>query len=133
MARKFTELECWRLADELRTEVNAICAQEHVADRRRFCDGFTEAAGSVCRNISEGFVRYESAQIVQFFNYALASLAEVEDYLRECLTRKFIAQARFDKNLDLLEHTRAKTLRFMRPHQQKNRKRRRSRRPKEEE
>jgi four helix bundle protein len=126
MVSRFTDLQCWRLADELRMEVNAICAQRPVAERRRFCDGFTEAAGSVCRNISEGFVRFESGQIVQFFNYALASLAEVADYLRECQTREFITRERFDKNLALLEHARAKTLRFMKHHQQKQRQRRRS-------
>jgi four helix bundle protein len=125
MARKITDLQCWRLADQLRVEVNAICEQPSVAERRRFCDGFTEAAGSVCRNTSEGFGRFDSAPIVQFFTYALASLQEVEDYLRECLVRKFIDKSRLDKDLDLLEHTRATTLKFMRPHQQKRRRRRR--------
>jgi four helix bundle protein len=128
MATKFTELQCWRLSDELREEVNAICAQEQVTWRRRFCDGFTEAAGSVCHNIAEGFVRYESPQIVQFFTYALSSLAEVEDYLRECLTRRFITRDRFDKDLELLEHARAKTTRFMQHHKAREarRKQRRS-------
>ena len=119
MASKITDLECWRLADELRTEVAAICAQEKVAERRRFCDGFTEASGSVCRNISEGFVRFESSWIVQYFGYALGSLAEVEDYLRECLTRGFIELQRFETDLALLEHTRAKTLRFKQYHERK--------------
>ena len=119
MATKFTDLQCWQLADRLRAEVHAICAQAQVAERRRFCDGFTEAAGSVCRNISEGFARFDSASIVQFFTYALASLSEVEDYLRESLTRKFIDTARLDADLELLEHARATTLRFKRYHESK--------------
>ena len=119
MATKFTDLQCWQLADRLRAEVHAICAQAQVAERRRFCDGFTEAAGSVCRNISEGFARFESGSIVQFFGYALASLSEVEDYLRECSTREFIAPARFEADLELLEHARATTLRFKRYHEEK--------------
>ena len=119
MARKVADLECWRLADELRAEVVAICAQETIAERRRFCDGFTEASGSVCRNISEGFVRFESSWIVQFFEYALGSLAEVEDYLRECVTRRFIDLQRFETDLALVEHTRAKTLRFKQYHERK--------------
>jgi four helix bundle protein len=125
MATKFTELECWQLADKLRQEVVAICALEEVTRRRRFCDGFTDAAGSVCRNIAEGFTRFDSAQIVQFFTYALASLAEVEDYLRECLTREFIPRGRFDRSLELLERTRAKTTRFMRHHKAKVQRQRR--------
>ena len=107
------------LADRLRTEVLAICAQEAVCEHRKFCDGFTDAAGSICRNISEGFARFSSAMIVQFFGYAVASLAEVEDYLRECHQRRFIDAPRFDADQALLEHTRAKTLKFMRFHQQR--------------
>ena len=52
-------------------------------------------------------------------SYALSSLAEVEDYLRECLTRRFIPQERFDRDLELLEHARAKTTRFMLHHKTK--------------
>lgn len=126
MARKVQDLECWRLADELRTEVHAICAQPEAIERRRFCDGFTEAAGSVCRNIGEGFGRFESASIVQFFTYALGSLAEVVDYLHESHTRRYIDLPRLSKNLDLADHTRATVLNFMRHHQRKLKASRRS-------
>ena len=127
MARRFQDLQCWQLADSLRKQVHAICAQEAVVRHLRFCDGFTEAAGSVCRNISEGFGRFESAPIVQFFGYALGSLAEVEDYLRECVTRDFIDEARFQEVSKLAEHTRAVTLNFSQYHQKKLRTARRSR------
>jgi four helix bundle protein len=117
MAKRAQELECWQLADKLRTQVVAICSQDKVARHLRFCDGFTEAAGSVCHNIREGFVRYESGPLVQFFTYALASLEEVADYLVECRTRKFIDEACHVRLHDLSEHTRATTINFMRAHQ----------------
>ena len=113
------DLRCWQLADAVRTEVIAICANKQVAADFRFCDGFRDAAGSVCRNIAEGFARYESADIVQFFRYALASLAEVQDYFVECGTRGVIAQAELARLLDRCEHTRATTLKFMKPHLRK--------------
>ena len=119
MVRRAHDLECWQLADELRREVHAICAQDHVAKCFRFCEGFCEAAGSVCRNMTEGFDRFESTAIVQFFGYALGSLGEVEDYLRECVTRKFIDQERFNRSLELAEHARAKMLNFKRYHQKR--------------
>ena len=117
MAKRAEDLECWRLADQLRTEVVAICDQPAVSKHGRFCDGFTEAAGSVCRNIREGFGRFTSASIVQFFDYAIASLEEVEDYLHESRTRKFIDADRFNRSMDLAEHTRATTLKFKRFHE----------------
>ena len=129
MARKVEELQCYQLASQLRREVHAICAQERVTERRKFCDGFTEAAGSICRNISEGFGRYESGPIVQFFRYALASIEEVRDYLRESADRQFIGEKRLADDLELLEHTKATTLRFMRYHQSKARRARKSKAP----
>ena len=112
----FRELRCWQLGNRLRREVVAICAIPRVKAHRRFCDGFTEAAGSVCHNTAEGFARYTSGQISQFFGFALASLAEVQDYLAECRDRGFIDQARFDRLWDLAEHTKATTLAFKRRH-----------------
>ncbi len=104
----------------------AICATEVLEPDRRFCDGFRDAAGSVCRNLSEGFARFRSADIVQFFTYALASLAEVQDCLAECLTRQAIDQPRHDRLLDLSEHAKATALKFMRPHAMKLKKHRAS-------
>ena len=119
MVSRAHDLECYQLANELRREVHAICAQDAVARCFRFCEGFSEAAGSVCRNMTEGFDRFESAAIVQFFGYALGSLGEVEDYLRESLTRNFIDQERFQRTMGLAEHARAKTLNFVRYHRKK--------------
>src|SRR5215204_5808328 len=90
-------LRCWQLADSVRGEVIAICATKPIAADFRFCDGFRAAAGSVCHNISEGFARYESAEIVQFFRYALASLAEMQDYFIECEVRGVIEKAELDR------------------------------------
>jgi four helix bundle protein len=124
--KHFRELQCWRLSDELRREVNVICAIWAVERDRRFCEGFRDAAGSVCRNLSEGFARFHSADIVQFFTYALASLAEVQDCLAECLTRQAIDKPRHDRLFDLSEHAKATALNFMRPHAEKLKKHRAS-------
>ena len=119
MAKKATELECWQLADRLRAEVLAICAQPRVERHGRFCEGFTEAAGSACRNMQEGFKRFYPAQIVQFFDYAIASLEEVLDYLHECTLRKFIDKDKHAELSDLAEHAKATAINFKRPHEAK--------------
>ena len=125
--KHFHQLECWRLSDALRSEVHAICATAVVTNDRKFCTAFRDAAGSVCRNIAEGFARFHSADIVQFFTYALASLAEVQDGLKECLARQAVDQPKYDALFDLSEHAKATTLKFMRPHEEEVRKRRQSR------
>jgi four helix bundle protein len=120
--RHFRELQCWQLADELRRDVHAICANSALSADRRFCEGFRDASGSVCRNLAEGFTRFHSGEIVQFFTYALASLAEVQDYLSESLVRDALSRARYDQLIDLSEHVKATATNFMRPHQRKPRK-----------
>ena len=119
MVRKAEELECWQLADKLRAEVIAICEQPKVARHFRFCDGFTDAAGSVCRNMQEGFDRRLSTYIVQYFEFALGSLKEVMDYLHECTLRKFIDTARFEEAMEIAEHAKAKAINFKRFHEDK--------------
>jgi four helix bundle protein len=125
----FRELRCWQLADSVRAEVNAICAKAAVAQDFRFCNGFRDAAGSVCHNLGEGFTRYRSGDIVQFFTYALASIAEVQDYLVESCTRGAITQSDMTRLIDHCDHTRAMALRFMKPHEARLRRKSKARPP----
>jgi four helix bundle protein len=115
----FRELQCWQLANSLRQEVIALCETEQAASDFKFCGSFRDAAGSVCRNIAEGFSRYRSGEIVQFFGYALASLAEVQDHLEECRARRLVPEAELARLSDLAEHTRATALKFMRFHKRR--------------
>ena len=121
----FRDLRCWQLAHGIRLEVIALCAKPELGKDFKFCDGFRNAAGSVCRNIGEGFTRFESAEIVQFFRYALASLAEVQDYLVECQARGALEPSAASRLLDQCDHTRAMMLRFIKPHQARSQRRRR--------
>ena len=117
--RDFRDLRCWQLAQQMRREVCAICAKPAAAQDERFCNGFRAASGSVCRNLAEGFGRYESVYIVQFTGYALASLQEVQDYLEECVLRGLIDRELHDRLWELSEHTKAASLKFQRSHRER--------------
>jgi len=123
----FRKLQCWQLSNALRKEVNAICSMEAVRHDRRFCDGFRDAIGSVCRNLSEGFRRGGSCEIVQFFGYALGSLVETQDYLEECVIRALIDAPTHARLLDLSEHAKATAIKFQKPHKARCKKQRRGR------
>jgi four helix bundle protein len=123
----FRKLQCWQLSHSLRREVHAICAKEGARDDRRFCDGFRDASGSVCHNIAEGFRRGGSAEIVQFFGYALASLAETQDYLEECVVRNLLDSPQHERLADLSEHAKATMINFIKPHEARCNKPRRRR------
>ena len=66
-----------------------------------------------------GIVRFESGEIVRFFNYALASLAEVMDAVIECHTRELIDGTETKRLDDLANHIKATTTNFMLPHKRK--------------
>ena len=112
VSNDFHELQCWQLAHSLRERVNAICAQSEVSKDYRFCSSFRNAAGSACRNISEGFTRFTSPSIVLFFGYALSSIAGLKDHFKDCLVRKAIDQAEYARLLDHAEHVKATALNF---------------------
>ena len=123
MVRKVEELQCWQLADTLRSEVYAICAQKRVAAHYKFCAGFRDAASSVCRNLGEGFDRNTSPQIVQFCGYALGSLGELNQYFKDCVGMGFIDQDRLIELQELVEHAKAKTIKFKQYHERKAKRR----------
>ena len=41
--RDACDLQCWRLADRLRSDVLGLCKREEIRDERRFCNGFSLA------------------------------------------------------------------------------------------
>ena len=101
VARAYTELEAWQLADDLRREVIALTARTPVCDDFRFCNNLRDATASICRNIAEGFARRRPRQFAQFVVIALGSLAETSDQLLEAHQRGFLSAA---------EHARLKRL-----------------------
>jgi four helix bundle protein len=81
MAREFTELAAWQLADELRSLVLAVLARPTVARDFRFCDQCKDSARSVCSNIAEGFGRYQHKDFARFLRIAVGSLNETRNHL----------------------------------------------------
>jgi four helix bundle protein len=82
-ARKYEELEVWRLAALLRLEVYAATANVRSVRDSRFCEQLQTAASSVPANIAEGFGRFAPREFSQFLRIAKGSLAEVQNYLEE--------------------------------------------------
>jgi hypothetical protein len=86
---------------------------------RRISDSATGSETPLARSATtwaKGSPGYRSGDIVQFFTYALASIAEVKDYLVESCTRGAITQSDMARLIDHCDHTRAMSLRFMKPH-----------------
>lgn len=62
-----------------------------VARNVDFVNQTDSAARSACRNIAEGFWRYQHPQFAQFLNIAKASLGELLDSVDEAVARKYVS------------------------------------------
>lgn len=82
------DLIVYQLADELRREVIRLSESPPVHRDFRFRGQLLAAVGSVPANIAEGYARLRHAEFVRFIDYAMGSLRETEEWLRDGEARK---------------------------------------------
>jgi four helix bundle protein len=101
IARRFEDLDAWRLAHTLEQEVFAFTRKLPVSRDVRFCDQIRESARSAARNTAEGFGRYYPMEFRRFLRIAAGSLHETKNHLTEALERGYLTS---------VEHLRLKRL-----------------------
>ena len=89
-ARHHRELEAWKLAHQVRLRMIELTGRPQVARNFDFVNQTDTAARSACRNIAEGFWRYQHPQFAQYLNIAKASLGELFDSVDEALARHYV-------------------------------------------
>jgi four helix bundle protein len=91
VARLFTDLAAWQLADQLRRLVLEITAQPHVTRDFKYCNQSKDAARSAASNIAEGFGRFRHKEFAQFLRISMGSIAEVRDLLIDGHERGYVS------------------------------------------
>jgi four helix bundle protein len=81
IARRYQELVCWQLANELKREVYAFTAIEPALKDFKYCTQIRDAARSTTSNMAEGFGRFRPADFARFLEIARASLLETDNLL----------------------------------------------------
>src|SRR5687767_12449651 len=89
-AKHFTELICWRLADELKIGIYCVARRPNIRRDRRFHGQIVHAAASAPSNIAEGFGRRTNAEFARFLDIARASLTEVQNHLKDGVDRGYL-------------------------------------------
>jgi four helix bundle protein len=89
-ARDFKDLIVWQRAHALRQAVWAAVERAPRMDLRLRTQ-WTDAAGSVCRNIAEGFGRRSHREFARYLDQAYSSLKEVEDCVIDAEMRGHLA------------------------------------------
>jgi four helix bundle protein len=90
MARDHRELECWRLADELRQRVLEIIRRPTAARDKNFCDDIDRASSSACHNTSEGFYKFKHKPFAASLRIARGELGETRDQLEAAAQKKYV-------------------------------------------
>jgi four helix bundle protein len=79
--RSFEELNCWKVAADLRKDISAITKTFPPSEKLELCSQMRRAARSVTNNIAEGFGRYHYQEFIRFCRIGRASLFELKDHL----------------------------------------------------
>ncbi len=101
----FTDIEAWKLARNLRTEVYAIIKKLPSEEKFDLASQMRRAAISCTANIAEGYGRFHFKENIQFCRVSRGSLYESQDHLITCLDNGYITQDIYDKVWELSETT----------------------------
>jgi four helix bundle protein len=89
-AKKFEDLEAWRIADELKREVYALIATGAASKDFKFCNQIRESAASPTGSIAEGFGRFRPGPFAQFMEMAIGSAMETRNSLKDGIDRGYV-------------------------------------------
>ena len=117
-ARAYTELDAWKLANELKLGVYALIRAGEVQRDFEFRDQIRNAAASAPRNIAEGFGRYVPRDFAQYLRIANGSLMETTNHLHDRVDRGYFKPEQVADLVILAKRSSAATTRLIRYLQQ---------------
>lgn len=80
---RFQDLDCHKLAVQIRREVLRLTRRDDVRRDFKFVSPIRGSARSAPRNIAEGYSRFNPTEILQFLSYAKASLDETRNHMTD--------------------------------------------------
>jgi four helix bundle protein len=112
--RSHTELDAWKLADELRTEVNRLIALRPLRFRPKLIEQLLDASESACSNLAEGFSRFYPKDHARFVRISKGSLSEVIDRLEAAVERRLFSKDEIARAVSLARRARGACLGLVR-------------------
>ncbi|MCF7817790.1 MAG: four helix bundle protein [Kiritimatiellales bacterium] len=100
----FEELECYKLARELRKAVSSFCKTLPRDETYRLKDQIIRSSRSVTANIAEGYGRHHHQENIQFCRTARGSLTETLDHLIVALDDGYLTDEQYALTRSLTEN-----------------------------
>ncbi|KAA0257639.1 four helix bundle protein [Deferribacter autotrophicus] len=91
----FEDLDVWKEARELRTEIANIVKKFPGEEKYRLVDQMIRASRSITANIAEGYGRFHYRENIQFCRLARGSIFELIDHLTVALDENYIDNESF--------------------------------------
>jgi four helix bundle protein len=110
---RFSDLECHKLAVEIRRHVLRLTRREAVRRDFRFLHQIRDSARGAPRNIAEGYSRFNPTEIVPFLTYAKASLDETRNHIVDGRDDGYFTEKEADTVLALVGRTIAAVVRWI--------------------
>ena len=102
---KFTDLEIWRLGNELQNRIFIEILKEPLSKDFALKDQMNRSCGSVPDNIAEGFGRGGRLEFIQFLAISRASATELQSQIIRCYDRLYFTKEIFDELFELADKT----------------------------
>jgi len=113
VARDHTQLDIWKLSDELRSEIYRLVSRQSMRSAPDLCRQLTRAAESACANIAEGFSRYLPGDMARFFRMARGSHSEIIEHLTSAVRRTLLTAPDIQKANSFARRARAATTKLI--------------------
>jgi four helix bundle protein len=88
--RDFTDLETWKAARILRSNIYLLCARFPKQEKFELCSQMRQAAVSITANLAEGYGRFSYQENIQFCRQSRGSLYELRDHLTTALDAGYL-------------------------------------------
>ena len=113
-AKRFEDLICWQLSEQLKELVFKLTARPPADRDRRFCAQIQDSARSAPANIAEGFGWYEPKPNARHVSIAKGSLEETKNHVYDGFKRSHFDAAERDDLLKLNQRALNATRRYLR-------------------
>jgi four helix bundle protein len=113
-ARRYQDLEAWRLANEMKRGVYALVDSSPASQDLRFWRQIKAAASSATANITEGFASYRHPEFVRYLRIARCSLIEAHNHRADGADRGYWTRHDADRLEQLADRVVGAVTRLMR-------------------
>jgi four helix bundle protein len=114
MVRRYQDLVCWQLANELKREVYRFLKQSRPGSRDiKVADQLRDAASSGPANRSDAFGHFRHKESARYARIAKASLTETHNHLRDGVDREHWTEERCRPLLTLADRAIGATTRWL--------------------